>query len=298
MKRQLKNFKVRPAIEQSIIKALAPAGGRSETPVAEAAAPAPARPAVAKPALSASASSFASERPVTPAVDVRAENIEPRYVNTNRELDDIFKDMAWCFEGRESEQNWLKREESMTTLRRLNAGNAGSDFYDTFLSGLRNMLDGILKAVNSLRTSLSKEGCGVVQDIAIAFGPGIDPMVELLMQNLVKLSAGTKKIASQLANTTVDVIISHVTYNQRLMQHIWGASQDKNVNPRTYATGWLKTILKKESAHKSHMEHTGGVDLFEKCIKKGLGDANPAVREKMRSTFWAFWAVWPARANA
>lgn len=294
MKRQLKNFKVRPAIEQAIIKALAPTGGRPITPAAEPAAP----PAAPKPAMAASASSVSSERPVTPAVDPRAENIEPRYVNTNRELDDIIKDMAWCFEGRESEHNWIKREESMTTLRRLNAGNAGSDFQDTFLTGLRSMLDGIIKAINSLRTSLSKEGCGLVQDLAIAFGPGIDPLVELLMQTLVKLSAGTKKIASQMANTTVDVLISRVSYSQRLMQHIWGAVQDKNVQPRSYGAGWLQTILKKESAHKSHIEHTGGVDIFEKCIKKGLGDANPAVREKMRATFWAFWAVWPARADA
>lgn len=206
--------------------------------------------------------------------------------------------MAWWFEGKETEQNWFKREESIGTLRKLNAGNVPSDFPDAFVAGLRTMLDGIIKAVNSLRTSLSKEGCGLVQDIAITFGPGIDPLVELLMQTFVKLSANAKKIASQQANTTVDVIIGRVTYNQRLMQHIWGACQDKNVQPRTYATGWIKTILKKEAGHKNHVEHTGGVDLIEKCIKKGLGDANPAVREKMRSTFWAFWGIWPARADA
>ncbi|CAG9936961.1 unnamed protein product [Clonostachys rosea f. rosea IK726] len=289
LKRQLKNFKVRPAIEQAIVKELAPTGARPETPAN--AAPA------ARPVLAASVSSMSSERPITPAVDVRAENIEPQYVNTNRELDDIFKGMAWFFEGRESEQNWIKREESMVTLRRLNAGNATSDFPDTFLAGLRGMLDGIIKAVTSLRTSLSKEGCGLVQDIAVAFGPAMDPMVELLMQTFVKLSAGTKKISSQLANTTVDTILSNVTYSQRLMQHIWIACQDKNVAPRTYATGWLKTMLKKEAHHKSHVEHTGGVDLIEKCIKKGLGDPNPAVREKTRSVFWAFWGIWPQRAD-
>jgi CLIP-associating protein 1/2 len=123
-------------------------------------------------------------------------------------------------------------------------------------------------------------------------------MVELLMQTFVKLSAGTKKISSQLANVTVDTIVSRVSYTPRLMQHLWMACQDKNVAPRTYVTGWLKTILKKEAQHKNHIEHTGGVDLIEKCIKKGLADANPAVREKMRSTFWAFWGIWPARADA
>ncbi|UNI13425.1 suppressor of tub2 mutation [Purpureocillium takamizusanense] len=290
LKRQLKNFKVRPAIEQAIVKALAPTGGRPDTP-GDVTHP-------TRPNLAASVSSIGSERPVTPAVDVQAEPIEPMYVNTHRELEDMFREMAWHFEGKETEQNWMKREQSMGTLRKLNAGNAPADFPDSFLAGLRSMLDGIIKAVNSLRTSLSKEGCGLVQDIAITFGPAMDPMVELLMQTFVKLSAGTKKISSQLANTTVDTIIGRVSYTARLMQHIWSACQDKNVQPRLYSTGWLKTILKKEAHHKSHIEHSGGVDLMEKCIKKGLGDANPGVREKMRSAYWAFWGVWPARADA
>ncbi|KAF5020828.1 hypothetical protein F66182_7129 [Fusarium sp. NRRL 66182] len=290
LKRQLKNFKVRPAIEQTIVKELAPTSDRPKTPAAEPAPP-------PRPALSASVSSVA-DRPVTPGIEAKSEPLEPLYVNTHRELDDIFKEMAWFFEGKETEQNWLKRENSIGKLRRLNVGNAATDFPDTFLAGLRSMLDGIIKTVISLRTSLCKEGCALVQEMANTFGPVMDPMVELLMQTFVKLSAGTKKISSQLANVTVDTILSQVSYTPRLMQHIWNACQDKNVAPRTYATGWLKTIIKKEAQYKSHVEHTGGVDLIEKCLKKGLGDANPAVREKTRSTFWAFWGVWPARADA
>ena len=227
-----------------------------------------------------------------------AEPIDPMYVNTNRELEDIFRDMAWFFDGKESEQNWMKREQSIAKLRQLNAGNAPDEFREPFLTSLRAMLDGIIKTITSLRTSLCKEGCGLIQEVATTFGPGIDPMVELLMQTFVKLSAGTKKISSQMANTTVEIILSRVTYTPRLMQHVWGASQDKNVQPRTYATGWVKTLVRKEARHKSHVEHTGGVDLMEKCIKKGLGDANPGVKEKMRSTFWVFHGVWPQRADA
>ncbi|GAB0136313.1 suppressor of tub2 mutation [Epichloe bromicola] len=301
LKRQLKNFRVRPAIEQAIVKALAPPGGRPETPC-DGFASQSSQPSQlsqpSRPHLAASVSSLASERPVTPMPDAQADAVDPQYVNTNRELDDIFKDMAPHFDGRESEQNWMKREQSINTLRRLNAGNAATDFQDVFVTGLRGMLDGIIKAVSSLRTSLSKEGCGLVQELAVSLGPAMDPMVELLMQNLVKLSAGTKKISSQMANVTVDRIIGRVTYNQRLMHHIWCASQDKNVQPRTYATNWLKTVLRKEAGHKSHVEHTGGVDLMEKILRKGLGDANPGVREKTRSAYWAFWGVWPARADA
>ncbi|OLN97287.1 Protein STU1 [Colletotrichum chlorophyti] len=291
LKRQLKNFNVRPAIEHAIVKELAPnPTERPKTPGLEVSAPAP------KPKLAASVSSVSSERPVTPAPEPRNE-VEPAYVNTQRELEDIFREMMTFFEGKETEQNWLKREESMTKLRKLMAGNVPQDYPEVFLVGLKGLLDGIIKAVVSLRTSLSKEGCSVVQDIALTFGPGMDPLVELLMQTFIKLAAATKKISSQQANTTVDIIISKVTYSSRIMQHIWGACQDKNVQPRTYATGWLKTILNKEAHHKSHIEHGGGLELVEKCIKKGLNDANPGVRERMRATYWTFAKIWPARAD-
>jgi CLIP-associating protein 1/2 len=292
LKKQLKNFKVRPAIEQAIVNELAPTSGRPETPAEPAAAP-------VRPALGASVTSLSAERPMTPMLaENKPEAVDPAYVNTQRELDDIFRDMQFHFEGRETEQNWLKREESVTKLRKLLAGNAPSDYPDHFITGLRGLLDGIIKAVTSLRTSLSKEGCSLIQEVAITFGPAMDPMVELLMQTFIKLCAATKKIASQLANITVDTIIGRASYNMRIMQHIWGACQDKNVQPRTYASGWLKTLLKKEAHHKSHIEHTGGLDVIEKCIKKGLNDANPGVREQMRATYWTYAAIWPAKAEA
>jgi CLIP-associating protein 1/2 len=254
--------------------------------------------APSRPHLANSVSSLSSIRPSTPVIEAKVEQVEPSYVNTQRELDDTFRDMHQFFEGKESEGNWLKREQSCTKLRRLNAGNAPSDFHDEFLINVKALLDGILKAVNSLRTSLSKEGCSVVQEFAITAGPGLDPMVEILLQNLIKLCGGTKKISSQQGNVTVDIIVGKVSYSIRILQHIWAACQDKNVQPRTYATGWLKTLLKKEAHHKSHLEHTGGLDLIEKCIKKGLADANPGVRENMRSTYWAFAQIWPAKAEA
>ncbi|KAI1258574.1 ARM repeat-containing protein [Xylariaceae sp. FL1019] len=292
LKRQLKNFKVRPAIEAAIVKELNPTSSKADPE---------SRPASAmqtRPNLAASVSSHASERPTTPAPESKAEAVDPTYVNTHRELDEILKNMHVWFEGRESEQNWLKREESITKLRRLIAGNAPSDFPDLMVSGCRGLLDGILKGANSLRTSLSKESGALVQDLANTFGSSIDPMVELLMQTFIKLCAATKKIASQLANTTIETIIGRTTYTPRMMQHIWGACQDKNVQPRLYATGWLKILLKKEAHHKNHLEHGGGLDLVDKCIKKGLADPNPGVREKMRATYWCFAGIWSTKADA
>ncbi|KAK6828092.1 hypothetical protein PG987_011433 [Apiospora arundinis] len=277
LKKQLKNFKVRPAIESAIVKELAPG------------------PATAKRAMPEerpdSAPSRQAERQLGRqcVLDVQRKTYNALARDAPR---------TSRARGKETEQNWLKREESMTKLRKLIAGNVPQNFPDQFLASCRSMLDGIIKACMTLRTSLAKEGCALVQDIAITFGPGMDPMVELLMQTFIKLCAATKKIMSQLANACVDTILGRTTYNARIMQHVWGACQDKNVQPRTYTAGWLKTLINKESHHKHHLEHSGGLELMEKCIKKGLGDANPGVREQMRKTYWLFATVWPARAEA
>ena len=224
----------RPTIVSAITSRLEPGGPQEQQPEMVDLPP--------RAQLANSVSSLSSVRPSTPVMEAKVEQVDPSYVNTQRELDDTFRDMYSFFEGKESEGNWLKREQSCTKLRRLNAGNAPSDFHDAFLLGIKGLLDGILKAVNSLRTSLSKEGCSLIQEIARTAGPGLDPMVEILLQNLIKLCGGTKKISSQQGNVTVDIIISRVSYNIRIMQHIWAACQDKNVQPRTYAYGMAKNI--------------------------------------------------------
>ncbi|KAI9780183.1 MAG: suppressor of tub2 mutation [Candelina submexicana] len=226
------------------------------------------------------------------------EHVEPAYVNTHRELEDTFREMHPFFEGKENEHNWIRREKSIIKLRKLTKGNAPNEFNTTYIAGVKALLDGILKTVNSLRTTVSSNGCHLIQEIATTIGPGLDSMVEILLRDLIKLCAGTKKISAQNGNTTVDIIMASVTYNIRLMQHLWDAIQDKNVQPRTFATTWLRTVINKHGHHKSHFEHTGGADYSEKCIKRGLADANPGVREGMRSTFWVFAKFWPERAEA
>ncbi|KAL2369773.1 protein stu1 [Blastomyces gilchristii SLH14081] len=227
---------------------------------------------------------------------VEPETVDPLYLNSHRELDEVFREMLPHFEGRESEQNWIHRERSVLKLRRITKGNAPTDFQHNYLVGIKSVLDGILKTVNSLRTTLSAAGCSLIQDIARVNGPAIDPMVEVLLQNMIKVCAGLKKISAQNGNLTVDAIIGNVSYTSRIMQHLWLACQDKNVQPRLFVTGWIQTLIQKHG-HKGSIEHSGGVDVLEKCIKKGLGDANPGVRENMRSTFWTFARIWADRAE-
>jgi CLIP-associating protein 1/2 len=241
--------------------------------------------------------SMASSTYVMSLPGFELEDMAPVHVNTNRELEDIFDAMVESFEGRETEHNWIAREANVNKIRQLLRGNAYSDYQMTFLTRVKSLLDGILKALNSLRTSLSTVGGQCIKDLAIIAGPGIDNMVELFLVNLVKQCANTKKLASKLGNLVVSTILAHVSYHPRILHHVWNACEDKNVQPRSYAAGWITVLLETHIDHKAHIEHTGGVEVLVKCIKRGLADANPGVRESMRITYWRFAAIWPEPAH-
>lgn len=299
MKRELQKRQVRKGIAAYIMSQLGIPGVENDTkpPVRPTDAPdmaasAGSRPAGKKGSGEAPKSSYISTLPGN-----EMEALPPAHVNTNRELEEIFQDMTPSFDGRESEHNWLARERNVKKLRNLVRGNAYTDFPTTFQAGIKSLLDGILKTVNSLRTSLSTNGGQLVKDLAIVMGPGLDPMVEILLSNLVKLCAGTKKITSQLGQVVVAVIMANVSYHPKLLAHILIACNDKNVSPRSYAAGWIVVVLESHVDQKAYIEHSGGVDVIEKCIKRGLADANPGVRESMRLTYWKFAAIWPHRAE-
>ncbi|KAF9729348.1 suppressor of tub2 mutation [Paraphaeosphaeria minitans] len=221
-------------------------------------------------------------------------SMDPLHIYTQRELEDIFRDMGPPFEGKESEQNWIARDKNTTKLRRITKGNAPSEFHGAFVAGIKSLLDGILKVANSLRTTMSSNGCQLVQDLANTLGPAIDPWVEILLQTFIKMCAATKNIAAQNGNKTVEAIMSNASYTTRLLQHVSFASQDKNVQPRSFSSNWVKAFIRK---HKTQIEHSG-MDTIEKILKKGLTDANPKVREVYRSTYWTFALVWPQKAEA
>ncbi|MCJ1431540.1 suppressor of tub2 mutation [Xylographa pallens] len=247
--------------------------------------------------VSGTLASVSTPFPALSTSEAEAKKLNAIVVYSNRELEELFRDIHPHFEGRETEFNWNPREDNIIKLRRITKGNAPKDYTTTYLVCIKGLLDGILKAVTSLRTTVSSNGCHLVQDIARTCGPGLDSMVEIILQPLLKLCGATKTIAAETANKTIDTIFAYVTYNLRILQHIWSASQDKNVRPRSYATVWLKTVIDKHGHHRHTLEHANGLDLIEKCIKHGLADANPEVRESTRNTYWSYWRFWPDRSD-
>ncbi|CBX99261.1 similar to gi/121748847/sp/Q0UQJ8.1/STU1_PHANO RecName: Full=Protein STU1 [Plenodomus lingam JN3] len=296
LKKQLVALNVRKAIATYITSHLDAEAIAKDTEMPAATAAAPASAPASRPISKQRAEAlqpdvgFADEAPPPTETVV----MDPIHIYTQRELEDVFRDMLPCYEGRESETNWLARDKNCTKLRRILKGNAPHDFHAAFIAGIKSLLDGILKVANTLRTTMSTNGCLLVQELAKTLGSAIDPWVEILMQSFVKMCAATKNIAAQNGNATVEVILQHVSYSSRLLHHVVMASQDKNVQPRTHSASWAKTLIRK---HNSHIEHSGGLDSLDKLIRRGVTDANPKVREAYRSTYWVFALVWPQRGE-
>lgn len=238
--------------------------------------------------LSASLLLVASPSPATAAT------IKMR--QSSRELEAALRSMLPCFEGAESEQNWKQRERSIRELRKLTQSAAPRDSPAQFAATIKSLLDGIVKTIKSLRTTLSADGCNLVKELAKVLGPTFDPMViDILIPALVGLCASTKALARANGEDTVKAILKYVPINPRILHYITDASKDKNYGPRISAAVWLQAIIQKNG----HLcEHGGGLDHIDRCIRLGLSDAKPEVRERMRDTYWIFARVWPGRAES
>ncbi|KAI4264245.1 MAG: hypothetical protein L6R42_000642 [Xanthoria sp. 1 TBL-2021] len=222
----------------------------------------------------------------------------PLYMASRHDLEDAFIAMHPCFQDKESEDNFKLRDQAISKLRRITAGNAPTELSDAYAIGIKALLEGIIKVINSLRTTVSKNGCDLIQEMAQAKISNIDNIAEFVLPHLMKLCASTKKIGADKANETTTILIANISYNIHLMKLILSACEDKNVQPRKFATGWLKTLIGKHREHKHVFEKGDGLAVFEKCLKKGLADSNPDVRQSMRPTYWAFIRLWPERSEA
>lgn len=296
LKKQLKAHSVRHSIATQILAALDPPARPQTAHDSEPDLTTSTRSLPAVDHISHFADTLNSEAAQPPPVE--AIPMDPIYVHTQRELEDTFRDMLPHFEGKETEQNWMPRDKAVLKIRRLLKGNAANEFHAAFMAGIKSCVEGMLKVANSLRTTMSSNGCQLVQELAKTLGPALDPHVEILLQSFIKMSAATKHIAAENGRITADTIFQHCSYHVQMMRHIWIAAQEKNAQVRQYAPDWLRTVLKRQSSYKHGFESSGGLELAEKCLKKGLDDANPKVKEGNRTAFWLFSKTWPEKADA
>ncbi|KAG9014262.1 suppressor of tub2 mutation [Tulasnella sp. JGI-2019a] len=222
------------------------------------------------------------------------------YIASTRDLENEFSKMIPCFEGRESEFNWLDREKSIVRIRGMLKGGVHLRYTEAFVSGLKGgILEKTVKGLLSLRTTLSSHACYLYGELATSLSTAFDSLVETILVHLIKTGGITKKLVAQLSQTSVTLILTHTTVHPRLvLPMLWSSAQEKNLQVRNYAMAHVRTFLEihaSRPAGKSAIENAGGVDLLEKVIRRGLGDANAAARETARHVYWMYEEIWPVQ---
>ncbi|KAL4738072.1 clasp N terminal-domain-containing protein [Aspergillus similis] len=221
-------------------------------------------------------------------------DIEPYDLSSSQELDRLQATMAPWFDGRETEMNFLRREEYTILIRRITHGNAPQRWPTAYFGFVKMTLPFVFVTANSVRTSLQTAGLRTVQSLARVNKERLDSSIHIVLQNVLKLCANAKGITSQNSNLTVIAILENVTCNQRVLNQITGAAKDKNQNMRIFSAGWLEIIIDGQNRHKTHAD---GVNSIAACIQEGVEDAKEDIRRAYRHTFFRFSSVWPARAK-
>ncbi|KDQ64807.1 hypothetical protein JAAARDRAFT_684619 [Jaapia argillacea MUCL 33604] len=238
--------------------------------------------------------------PVTPTSETAAE-VKPVYIASIRDLENEFARMQKPFEGKESEHNWGARDQAITLVRGMLKGDVHNRYNETFLACLKSgFIDWSLKTLASLRTTVASNTCSLYAELVAALGTSLDPVCDTLYVNLFRMTSLTKKIIAQQSQDVVTSLITHTSAQPRLViPLLWTTLQDKNVQARVYVVGHLKTYMEVHGARSKHaIESTGGHEILEKCVKKGLADPNPGVKEGARLAFWVFDSVWHEKGRA
>jgi CLIP-associating protein 1/2 len=230
------------------------------------------------------------------AQTVKADDgIDLVYIASQSDLDRTMTAMLPHFAGKETEHNWLAREQSVIKVRGMLRTGVHDTFYDVFLSGLKNLHEGILKATASLRTTLSMHALQLISELAQRMREGMDSLAEPFMSSIIKMAGFTKKIVASASQAAIRDILLHVSYRHKFLDLLWQNLQEKTVTTRAFMCGHLITLLQTHGLHRKHiLEGHGGLDIIERFCKKALPDQNKDVREKAREALYLVERIWPA----
>ncbi|KAJ1981307.1 suppressor of tub2 mutation [Dimargaris xerosporica] len=218
-------------------------------------------------------------------------------IHSAKQLDQEVQAMLGAFQGKEGEDNWTQREKAIQTLRGMLAANA-LDYHQPFVAHLKVLMDGILKALHSLRTTLQLSTTHLIIDLAVTMRTRIDHYSDLLLQNLLKLCQLTKKLANQAGFQAAHVLISCTSYQSRLFQTLASFLGDKSVTLRESIIRLVKVLLEIHQFTDGGDRTADALGYVNKCLKLGLTDASPKTRDAAREVYWLYWHLHAASADA
>lgn len=229
-----------------------------------------------------------------------ATSIKTKDVSDGADLGHIFDTYFAYFEGKESESNWKKREQSIVEIRTLLRGNAATSIREDLVSCLKAFAFPICKGASSLRTTLCTHSCQLIKECAIILQTEFEPCADLLFPTLMKLCLSTKSITSTNAHMAMSALYANLNCNNKLFQRICQSMDEPNFKPRSFAAIWMQILLLRYAVDHSFFNgHYGqAIDTCNKLLIKLLKDANPNVRQVSKDCYWCFSKVCPEESDA
>lgn len=232
------------------------------------------------------------------AGEAKDSDVRAVYIGSSHELERAFSGMVPHFEGKETEHNWQNREQDISKIRGMLKTSTYQSHPSAFAAGIRLLSEGILKAVASLRTTLSIHGITLISELAQQMGDDLEGQAEVFLTALIRMAGFTKKIVANASQATVGEIIKNVTYRHKYLELVAQGMQDKNFGTRVAMCQHLDTILNVHGKHRKHaLEGHGGLNTITIICKKGLADPNKDVRALARNVFYRMEHIWPSVAR-
>ncbi|KAK0540797.1 suppressor of tub2 mutation [Tilletia horrida] len=237
--------------------------------------------------------------PGAAALGAGEDDVPPVYVASRSDLDRTFSQMLPFFEGKESEENWLSREQSILKIRGLLKTGTHVTYRTAFVDGIKHVHEAILKALVSLRTTVSIHTCSLLGELARAIGDSMDSLADTFMNSLLRMAGMTKKMVAASTQAAAREFFIHVPFKHATATLLSVTMNEKTATSRQAAIEHICTLLQYQGSSKRHaMESHGSQNLLLQALKRALADQNKDVRAKARETFWVFHAIWPAQASA
>lgn len=134
----------------------------------------------------------------------------------------------------------------------------------------------------------------LITELSNAYGHRFDSFLDFFLSHTLGMAGQTKKLVATASQATASVLITNSAYHHKTIQLICQTAADKIVSARQFGATHVATFVRVHACPSKHaIEASGGLDDLEKCLRRGLEDANPVVKENMRVAFWEAEGVWP-----
>lgn len=155
--------------------------------------------------------------------------------------------------------------------------------------------------MHTLRTTLALTCCSTVVTLSALGSSLLDPHLEQLLTNLLKLTTNTKKLVATAACTAIESLLKTCTpIHLRNISLIESRGSEKNPAGRVAVCNFLRLILEESMGstwNAEALEKSGGLEVIERGVKRGLTDASPVAREQSRAAWGLLKEGWPDRAE-